>query len=137
MNQGLTVQRSSLYSAKKCSRSNRRKKMPIPFFVSDDAMHSGTGRLTSIYNTCKRRDVSKTSRTKNTHKSRNPTSGQLTFTMHLPLTPEYGNSQLTNPKITTGWPLTPIRPRDILLLLKFKSTLKSKNLVYRQLNVMQ
>jgi hypothetical protein len=108
------------------------KTMLIPFSVSEGAALNETGWLTSIYNTCKGRDVSIMSCTKKVHKSRNPTSGQFIFTMHLPFGPQNGKSQSTkNPKSTTGWLLTAVRPPDILLLFKLKSTLNSKNLMYK------
>jgi hypothetical protein len=75
--------------------STKGKTILIPFSVFESAAHNATRWLTSIYNTGKCWGVSTASRTKNVHVSRNPTSGWLIFTMHLPFGPEKGNSQLT------------------------------------------
>jgi hypothetical protein len=55
--------------------ATKEKTMLIPFSVNEGAAHNGIKWLTSNYNTCKCQDVSIISRTKNVHKSRNPTIG--------------------------------------------------------------
>ena len=83
------------------------KTMLFPFSVSEGAVHLGTGWITSIYNTCKCRDVSIISRNNNTHKSRNPTSCQFIFTMHLPFWARVGQLSWIFRKwegvVGTGW----------------------------------